>query len=115
MEPDQIQIKFVPHSINQTDQVLIFLWLTIEITLFINEPGDRRVRAKAVAQLLGAESGRADKIGPPMIVWLRLVLLPLFQGRSAHEDDPFAFRDVVSRVGGESQDRQRSNEQEAFH
>ena len=35
-EPNELQIEFVSHGFDQTDQVLIFLRLTIEITLFVN-------------------------------------------------------------------------------
>src|SRR5439155_19114703 len=97
------------------DQVLMLLRRAIEITLLINQPGDWRVRAKPVAQLLSAEPRRANKIRPPMIVRLGLVLLPLFQGGSADEDDPLAFRDVVARLGGQRENRQRSNQKEPFH
>ena len=96
-EPNKVEIKLVPHGFDQTEQVLIFLWLAIEITLFVNEPGDLRVRAETVAEFFGAESRGADEICPPMIVRLSFILLPLFQGRPANHDDPFTFRDVIAR------------------
>src|SRR5438067_12860932 len=105
-KPDEIQIKFVPHGFDQTEQVLIFLRLTIEVTLLVNQPGDRRVRSETVAELFSAKSRRANEIRPPMIVRLGLVLLPLFERRSADENDPFTFRDVVAGTRGESEDRQ---------
>src|SRR5262249_48695351 len=66
-EPNEVEIKFVPHGFDQADQVLIFLWLAVEVTLFVNEPGNRGVWTEAVPQLLGAESRGANEIRPPMI------------------------------------------------
>src|SRR5207237_496813 len=106
LKPNEIQIKLVSDSLDQPDQILIFLRLAIEITLFINQPGDGRVRPEPFAQLVGTEPRRANEIRPPMIVRLRLVLFPLLEGGPADQDDPFAFRGLVARVDCQREYRQ---------
>ena len=67
------KMKLLAHRIDQTDQVLMFLLRAIEITLFVNQPGNFGVRAELRAQLLGAYTRGMHEIGPPMIVRLRFV------------------------------------------
>src|SRR5437899_2865283 len=97
LKPNEVQIKLVSDSLDQPDQILIFLRLAVEITLFIHQPGDRRVRPEPVAQLLGTQPRRPHELRPPMGVRLRLVLLPLLERGADDPAAPFGFRDLVAR------------------
>src|SRR4030095_1290756 len=89
MKPNEIEIKFIANGLNQADQILVFLRRTIYIALFVNEPRDPRIRAELRAQLLGEQPRATNKIRPPMIMRINLVLLPLIHGGSAYDDDVF--------------------------
>ena len=75
-EPNQIKIEFVADGLDESDQVLVFLRCAIEIALFINQPGDGRVRPETVAQFFRPQPRSSNEIGPPMIVRLGFILLP---------------------------------------
>jgi hypothetical protein len=86
-------------------QVLFFLLRPIEITLLINEPGNRSVWAELGARLLGAHAGM-DKVSPPMIVRLRFIFLPLLERWSADQQNIFArLSRVRTRREGPEQER----------
>src|ERR1051326_7001765 len=89
IEPNQIQIVFVAHRPDVTEQVLVLLLGAIEIALFVNEPGNGLIGTKLGPELFGPETGGMDKVRPPMIMRVGFVLFPLFQRRAADEDDPF--------------------------
>src|SRR5205809_5545276 len=68
VEVNKIQIKFLAHGIDVTEQILMLLLGTIDVALLVNQPGDLRVGAEFFSQLLGADAGGAHKIRPPVIV-----------------------------------------------
>ena len=111
---NQVQIEPVAHGIDEADQILVLLRSAIEIALLINKPGDRSVGAELGAQLLSAQSRGANKVRPPMVVRIGLVVLPLIERRATHNDDPLTGR-RGGRFRSERQDRQRTNEEKAFH
>lgn|SRR5580700_1051132 len=112
-EVNDIEMKLFADRINEADQILFFLLCAIEITLFVDEPGNLSVRAKLRAQLVGAQAGGMDKVGPPMIVRLRFVLFPLLERWSADEQDIFA-RNSRLRMSGEGQS-EKGYDQKLFH
>ncbi len=42
-KPDEVEIIFVAHGLDMADQVLVFLLRAIDVTLFVNEPGNYRI------------------------------------------------------------------------
>ena len=76
---DEVQTISVANRTDVAEQILMLLCGAIDITLLVNEPGNHGIGADLGAQLFSAQTGGVDEIGPPMIVRLRLVLLPLMK------------------------------------
>ena len=68
----------------------MFLFGAIQISLFVNEPGNLRIRSELSPQLFGAYSRGADKIRPPMVVRISFIVFPLIKRRSANQNNVFA-------------------------
>src|SRR5438477_11712661 len=85
MKPNEIEIKFFAHRIDQANQVLVFLFRAIHIALLINKPGDLRIRSKLGAHLLSPQSCGPNKVRPPVIVRINFIFLPLIHGGSANK------------------------------
>jgi hypothetical protein len=84
-KPNQIDIKFVANRTDKTDQILVLLFGAVLIALPVNEPGDLRVRSDLAAYLLSAQTGRAHKVRPPVIVRDSLVFFPLIHRRPTNQ------------------------------
>ena len=87
---NQVEMKLLPHRIDVADQVLVFLFGPVEITLLINKHGNHGVRPELGTHLFSAQACGVEEVCPPMIVRVGFVLLPLMQGRAAHEQNVFA-------------------------
>src|SRR4029077_4332656 len=92
---NQVEMKLLPHRIDVADQVLVFLFGPVEITLLINKHGNHSIRPELGPHLFSAQACGVEEVCPPMIVRIRFVLLPLMQRRTAHEKNVFA----ASRAG----------------
>ena len=45
-KPNEVEIIFIAHGLDVTEQILVLLRGAIDVTLFVNEPGDLRVGPK---------------------------------------------------------------------
>src|ERR1700704_29205 len=108
LEINQVQIVLLADRIYVADQILFFLHGAIEITLFVNEPGNLLVRSVLGAHLFGPNPRGANEICPPMIGRLGLVLFPLPQGRPADQENVFATNWIRS-LSGERKDEEKQN------
>ena len=99
-EPDQVNVKLIAYRLDVADQILFFLHPPIEVTRLIYQPGNHLIRPILRAQLFGPNPGGADEISPPVVVWLVLILFPLVQRWSAHQDDPLGFWGLRGRSSG---------------
>src|SRR5437867_196035 len=113
-KPDEVEIQFVTHRTDKTDQILVFLFCAILVTLPVYKPRNLRVRAKRLTQLVGAQPRGPHKVRPPMIVRESLVFFPLIHRRPAHKNDVFT-RCRRRRLHADCEDAQKSNEQKTFH
>src|SRR5437867_8150724 len=113
-KPDQLEIIFFTHTIDQADQILVFLFSAVLVTLPVHKPRNLRIRAKRPTQLVGAQPRGPDKVRPPMIVRESLVFFPLIHRRPADKNDVFT-RCRRRRLRADCEDAQKSNEQETFH
>src|SRR5436309_9991516 len=86
-KPDQLEIIFFTHTIDQADQILVFLFCAVLVTLPVDKPRNLRVRTELLAQLFGAQPGSPHKVRPPMVVRDSLIFFPLIHRRPAHKDD----------------------------
>lgn len=108
VEPDEVDVELVAHGADQADQILMFLLGTIEITLFINQPCDLRVRPDLIAKLFGPQTRCTNKIRPPMIVRRGFVFFPLIHRRPAHQENVFAG-DRLGRESGRGDEKSEEN------
>src|SRR5436309_7146547 len=113
-KPDEVEIQFVTHRTDKTDQILVFLFCAILVTLPVYKPRNLRIRAKRLTQLFAAQPRGPHKVRPPMIVREGLVFFPLIHRRPAHKNDVFT-RCRRRRLQADCEDAQKSNEQKTFH
>src|SRR4029077_9070045 len=85
----------------------MLLFGPIEVTLFVNEPGDLLIGTEFGAKLIGAKARGVDKVRPPMIVGIGFVLLPLMERRPADKNDPFRVGPASERAAGCKQEQNR--------
>src|SRR5213592_4561794 len=88
-KPDEVEIQFATHRTDKTDQILVFLFCAILVTLPVYKPRNLRVRAKRLTQLVGAQPRGPHKVRPPMIVRESLVFFPLIHRRPTNQDYVF--------------------------
>src|SRR5205814_7179301 len=115
IEVNKMQIKFVTHGIDVTDQIDSVLLSPLDVGGLVNQPRYHEVRSKLLAQLLGPNSGGMHEICPPMIMRLGLVFLPLVEGDATDQDNPFALRHIGRRDGPrEGESKNCSQWEESF-
>src|SRR5215831_3862030 len=108
-EPNETDIEFIAHGADEADQVLVFLFGAIFITLPVDEPRDLGTGAELAAQLFGAQTRGPHKIRPPMVVRESLVFFPLIHRRPTDQDYVFPL-DRRGSPQAERDHRQPPNE-----
>src|SRR5262249_34295820 len=104
IEVNQVKVKLVADTVDVCDQVLVFLLATINITGVVNQPGDDRAGWNLGQDLVGSDTCGMDEVGPPMVMWLGLILFPSMERRSANTDDVFG---LLRSPGSDGEDEEQ--------
>src|SRR6266550_6924659 len=93
-----MNVELVSDRFDVADQILLFLNPAIDISGPVNQPGNHLIGAVLGPDLFGAYTGGPNKVGPPVVMRLGLVFLPLVHRRSTDQDNPLG----LGRWGGEA-------------